>query len=172
MWLLIQLFVDIALHRRGPEAVPAAPVLLYVVAAVALGMGTISLLLLGQAPGLALLESVLHLVVFLGFYRLVLILYGYASRYRQTVTALLGTSVLLSVLGMPLLPLVARAAEQGEPLSGFSALVLLGLLLWSVDIGAFILSRALGQHYLLGVVIVIGFFVADSALRQLMMNVG
>ena len=163
MWPLIQIFIDIAFHRRGPEDLPSQAFLLGAVMVVALVVSTVSLVMLGNGFGTAVLETGVSLVVFLVFYRVLLTLAGRPERFTQTVTALLGTSVLLSLIAMPLLLTLGENAEEVPPLTVF---LLLGLLLWSLDIAGFIISRALERHYALGVTIAVGFFLLEGQLRR------
>ena len=167
MWAFVQLFLDIALHRRGPDSVPPGRFVLGLLVVVSMAVALVSQALLRTPPAQALLETLLHLGFFLLFYYLLLTAMRVPARFEQTAGALLGTGVLLSLFAMPLLPLVAGArVDDGAALPVLALLTLLGLLLWSLDITAFVLSRALDRGYLVGVLIAVGYFLAESALRR------
>jgi len=166
MWAFLQLFLDIALHRRGPEAVPPGGFVFGLLIVVSVVVGLVSLSLLATPLPRALLETTLHLGFFLVFYRLLLGLAGHPRRFEQTAGALLGTGVLLSLLAMPLLPFVAGAGEGGAAPGPVLVLVLLGLLIWSLDITGFVVARALGRPYIVGVLIAVSYFLCESALRR------
>lgn len=165
MWPLIQLFVDIAFHRRGPEDVPAAGVLFAVVLLGASLVQVASLLALDNDPGRAVIETAMHLLITLGAYALLLWWRGLAGRFRQTATALLGTGTLLGLVMLP----VAMWVDAGlriEAVSPVAILAFFVLMVWSIDIAGFVVSRALGTHYVLGVLVALAVIVADTSLRR------
>jgi hypothetical protein len=165
MWPLIQLFVDIAFHRRGPEDVPAASALFSLVLMAAATVQVASLLALDNDPGRAVLETGAHLLLTLGAYALVLWWRGLAGRFRQTATALLGTG---SLLGLAMLPVAlwVDAGLRAEAVAPLAMLAFFALLVWSIDIAGFVVSRALGTHYVVGVLVALAVIVADTVLRR------
>lgn len=165
MWPLLQLFIDIAFHRRGPEHVPAATVLLVLVLSSAVIVQVGSLLALDFALPRAMLEAGLHLALTLGMYTLVLVLRGHASRLLQTAIALLGTATLLGLVMLPVATWM-YAGLQAEAVAPLATLAFFALLVWSVDISGWILSRALNAHYSLGVLIAVGVIILDTTVRR------
>ena len=165
MWPLIQLFVDIAFHRRGPEDVPAAGALFALVLAAAATVQVLALLALDNDPGRAVLETGVHLLLTLGAYALILWWRGVAGRFRQTATALLGTGTLLGLLMLPVAVWV-DAGIRAESVAPLAMLAFFVLLVWSIDIAGFVVSRALGVHYVLGVLAALAVIVADATLRR------
>lgn len=137
--LLLHLFLDICLFRKGPQDVPDSRFLLGLVLAFYLGVGT---LLLTPETGLAQalwqtgLEEIMDLALVAGLLATV----GRLGRYRQTATALLATDALISALAMP--PLQMLAGAGGKPLA---AMLWLALLIWHIAIMAHILRHALSQ---------------------------
>jgi len=99
------------------------------------------------------------------FFWLLLRIAEHSGRYWQTVTALLGAETFLSIVAIPLLVLRSAAAgsETFEPMM---VLLLTFVLLWSVDVGGFILSRALEQAYIVGVLIMVGYVIGSFMLGE------
>ncbi len=165
MWPLLQLFIDIAFHRRGPEDVPPARVLLGLVLASATAVQVISLMVLGNPLMRAVAETALHLALTFGAYALVLSWRGHGARFRQTATALLGTATLL---GLVMLPVVTwlDAGIRAEAVPPLALLAFFVLLVWSIDITGFVLARALGAHYTVGVLLALAVIIVDASVRR------
>ena len=178
MWRLTQVFAEIALHRRGPDELPASQFLLGLTLTAYLAAGFVSvrvsepaeraleLTLLGSTLylgfiGLIVLETLLYLL----FVWAVLRVYGRSRRFLQTASALLGVETLLSGIGIPILVWMSAArASGGAPT--VATLLYLALFLWSVDVAGFILSKALQRAYFVGVLIVIGYVTVSLTLRE------
>lgn len=165
MWPLLQLFIDIAFHRRGPEDVPPAGVLLGLVLCTAMAVQVVSLMALGNLFPRAVAETAAHLALTLGAYALVLHWRGHGARFRQTATALLGTATLL---GLVMLPVVTwlDAGIRAEAVAPLALLAFFVLMVWSIDITGFVLSRALGAHYVVGVLLALAVIILDATLRR------
>ncbi len=102
----------------------------------------------------------------MAFFWVVLQLGQRGARFWQTVTALLGAETFLSLVALPLL--VLRSAATGsEAFEPFTVLLLSLVLLWSIDVGGFILSRALDQAYVVGVLIMVGYVIGSFMLGEL-----
>lgn len=164
MWTLSLAFVDIALHRRGPQDLPASQLLLGLVLAVYLVLGLAVLQLgasFGEAANVLLLDTLFY---FAAIY-LVLRLFDRSRRFLHTATALIGTDALLNAFALPLLlwddALGAPPNELTTP-----RLLVLGLFLWSLDIGGYIFSQVLKKPYIAGVSIVLVYVLASMALRE------
>jgi hypothetical protein len=161
---LALIFVDIAFHRRGPEALPESRFLFSLVLVAYLTVSLLALQInwdLGQAVG-PLLADVTFCVAFFWF---LLQTARRGGRFWQTVTALLGAETFLSLIALPLLVLRSAAAgnEAFEPMT---ILLLTVVLLWSIDVGGFILSRALEQSYVVGVFIMVGYVISSFMLGE------
>jgi hypothetical protein len=163
VWSLIQALLDIALHRRGPADLPASQFLLGLVLAVYLAIG---LAVLQRDATLVQAASQLGFdtLVYLGTIWLVLRLFGRSRRLVQTATAFVGTDVILNAVALPLL-LWNDALAAPSAASAPQILILL-LFLWSVDIGGYILSKALERPYVVGVSIMIVYVLTSMALRE------
>ena len=164
MWPLISVFFDIALPRRGPEALPASHALLRF-ALVAYGvvlLATLSVVPMTQAQ---LLVIVVRPAVDIAALYLLLKLVNKAERFLQAVTATFGTAVILNALALPVLYWnEALAAPEGE-MTGPTLLLLL-LFFWSLDIFGFIVSRAISQPYVVGLAVVVGYELTSMAVLE------
>jgi hypothetical protein len=161
---LASIFLDIALHRKGPDALPASRFLFGLVLA---GYLTVSLLALqiswplSQAMG----AMILDVAFYLAFFGVVLRLTQRSRRFWQTVTAVLGAETFLSCLALPLL--WTRSAESdGTASEVLATSLLLMILLWSIDIAGFVLSRALDRPYIVGMLIMIGYVFSSMMLGE------
>jgi hypothetical protein len=155
-------FFDIALHRRGPEELPASTFLLLLVTAIDLFISAVALQL--QPPleyGPALI--VLDMVVYCAFIWGVLKAFNHERRFRQTATALVGTDALISLLSLPLLIGNMPAAEDSG--GGLAAVLILVLFLWQIDVSGYVLSRAIARPYFVGVSIMLGYVLLAISLR-------
>ncbi len=140
---LIALFWQLCLFRRGPQEVPYSPVLLgiFVVAELILGafiVFTLEPLYAGQQ----LLGLLVALVAWLAIVWGLLRFKGLDARYVQTMTACLGTDLLLSLVIVPLQVYIISGGPEvalGLP----ARLVLLGLLLWDIMIKGHIYGMAM-----------------------------
>lgn len=178
MGRLVLVFAEMALHRRGPDELPASRFLFGLILAGYLTVGFVSLLV--RAPAERLLELnilgstvqlgffglvILDTLVYLLFFWLVLKAFDRSQRFLQTATALLGTETLLSIVGIPVLAWIdAVRSSDGEPTVG--TFIYLLLFLWSIDIAGFILSKALQNAYFVGVLIVIGYVMISFTLGE------
>jgi hypothetical protein len=160
---LVFAFVDIALHRRGPDQLPASTFLLTLVLAGYLFIVFFALALQSSAAAAAAL-LVFETAIYLLFVWAVLKAFKRERRFLQTATAMLGVDTLFNALGLPLLAwenaLTGAGAETTAPL-----VLSLLLFVWSIDVSGFILSRALERPYVLGVGIVLGYVMLSYSIR-------
>jgi hypothetical protein len=153
---LLRLFVQIALLRRGPQDLPASPMLLAVTAVTYFGL---SFLLYSALPGMPgpwrkhLIAEVLYTLVSLG---VLLHVAGKSERYLQTTTAVFGYLIVLSPLTIFSGWLYQRF-ENEPSLQLPVALIGLTLLVWMVAIGQQVLKAALEWSTLASVVLVISW---------------
>lgn len=161
---LALVFVDIAFHRQGPDALPASRFLFGLVLAAYLTVSLVALQInwpLRRALGVMLLDISFYLM----FFAVVLRVARRANRFWQTVTAVLGAETFLSGLALPLLVMRARDVEGGS-FGTLATTVLLVVLIWSIDIAGFVLSRAIDRPYIVGVAIVIGYAMGSMFLGE------
>jgi hypothetical protein len=161
---LVRLFIDIALHRKGPQDVPAAGAILglTLLAYVALGAAT----LWPSAAGMRMLVGQLALDLLLTalFFGGLLALAGKAGRVRQTLAALFGTGALLSAIALPFVWVAARALADGAAAPGLEGPALLStaalfmVLLASLLVTGHIMRHALDWNYAAGVLTAVAYF--------------
>lgn len=168
MLRLILALVDIMLHRRGPDSLPPSRFLFWFLLASMLA----SSLAVRIVEGITMPDVASTLLVAgLEFWFVwgVLRLFERQRRFRQTMSAVLGTDAIIAVLMLPFAPFSdpPTAAGQGLSLAGF---VLAGLQVWSIDITAFILSRALERPYLPTLAIVIAYFLLIVSLQAALLQ--
>ncbi len=163
MLRLIYAFVDVMLHRRGPDSLPSSSFLFWWLVALSLAVDFFILGLL-QRPGRWFAVSALIFGLNVWFVWALLRTFNKQPRFRQTMTALLGANVILSLMQAPLMPLLKDSDPQVEGITVPWALALVALV-WALDISAFVFSRALERPYLLCIAIVIGYALLIESLR-------
>ncbi|MEE3197548.1 MAG: hypothetical protein VX225_03800 [Pseudomonadota bacterium] len=169
MHRLILIFVDIALHRRGPEDLPSSQFLFLIILGTYFFVGLFVLQIresFSQALGLVLFDGILYLF----FVWALLGIRGYLSRFIQTATALLGTEILLNLIVVPLLLWIEIIGGAAPP-PILPALLFSLIFFWGIDIAGFVLSKALQLTYFVGVLIMVGYFLASFSLRSLLFSV-
>ena len=160
---LVRAFVQIATLKLGPEDLPASGFLLGLVTAAYLLTGAASVAFYTSSAGEAALQLAVDLCLTFGFFTLLLVLYRKAHRLLQTLTALLGTGVLLSLLALPLtawLQALDMSAAEGAPIPAVGIYL---IVLWSIAVTGHILHRALEIPYVGGLVIGVVYFVFNLA---------
>lgn len=166
---VIRLFLDIAMHRKGPQDVPAERGVflfalgIYVLAGAAVLWPTAS----GtrEVFGQLMLDLVLMVVVCAAL----LTLTGHAARLGQTLAALFGTGALLSAAAVPFVWLLAATLggvetmpESIPPAAALSSMALFGLLLVSLLVTGHILRHALDWRYAGGVMAATAYFALST----------
>lgn len=163
MWPLASAFVDIAVHRRGPEDLPASDFLVALLFPLYLLSGLGVLWIDSATTSAQVLFGLVEACVYIAFVWVLLRVAAKPARFRQTASAVLGTSIGLNLLAVPLRAW-HDALTTSETETSIALYVLLALLLWAIDISGFILSRALDQPYIVGVLIVILYFMASQSI--------
>lgn len=161
MRALASLFWNICLLRAGPQDVPASRELL----AVVLGLSVASNLIfvLGRtSPIEALVFVVSALGILLGLVYLLLAVFGYRERSLQTLTALGGSGLVLSVLAVPVLFLALLVPGSANP---FAWLLLL-LNVWGLVVIAHVLRHALSVHIVQGGLLALGYLYLNIELAE------
>lgn len=164
MWPLAAAFVEITLHRRGPESLPASTFLFRLVLVCYVLMGLLVLVMRGAFTPLQFLIFCGDMALYLAFVFAVLRFFKHDRRFRQTVTALLGSDIVINVFSIP----VAVAGQMSGAASDSGPLfwIFLGLLLWWIDVAGFVLARALNQPYIVGLMLVILYVMTSFSLQD------
>jgi hypothetical protein len=169
---LVLAFVDIMLHRRGPEDLPSSQFLVWLLLAVAVAVDLAILLANDGTPRAA---GVAVLIQFLDIWFVWALLrtFNRQRRFRQTMCALLGTETILNLIGAPFIPLLAASATTSTQPEITLPLLLTALLgIWSIDIAAFVFARALERPYVLCVAIVLGYVLLIISLHTTLLPSG
>ena len=160
---LILAFVEIAFHRRSPADLPASRAFFLAVFVVYFGVGIVSTryLQVGKYPELMVtFETVLALA----FIWSVLHAFQRERRFRQTAVAMLGADTFLNLLTVPL-PLWHTSLHANPGETTVPDVLFLLVAIWSLDVSAFILSRALERPYVLAMAIMLGYLLLSVSAR-------
>lgn len=149
--------------QAGPQDLPWSPLLLVVAIAGNLLASTL-LLLLGLDLQAALLRALFAVTVSVLIWSLVLQVAGRQARLLQTLTALQGCGMLMSLCAWLLL-LLAGALALGK---GVLLLINLALLLWSLTVVSHILRQALERSLQFTSLLVLAVFFLRMGLQQQM----
>jgi hypothetical protein len=157
MLRVLDVFLQIALRRRGPEDVPDSRFLLLLAGLVyVVTQGLLALPVYHSS--LALVRSlVLDLLLLCGCLWGLMRFTGHAQRYRQTLTAMFGTGALLGVCMLPFNYWLDLTADPGKPALG-PTIGLLAVVSWSLAVNGHIFSRALSFPFAAGLAISIAYF--------------
>ena len=164
MTQLLRVLVDIALLRRDPGVLPASVTLL-VLAATADALASAWYASIAFGSGNLAARIGLHLGFALSAFWVLLTAWGRGHRYRQTMTALLGTSVLLTPIAVALYFLQVLAT-QSEAITFLLGMAKLAVLVWFVVIVAHIVRSALDATLFTGVFVALAWVLADQVLAR------
>lgn len=167
---LLRSFWEICLFQKAPQDLPYSRGLFVLLVLLGFVVDNLNLnIALPKVMVTSVLGVVsLHTGLLLGSLSALLVVMGYRARIIQTLTALLGTGVIISLLAMPVLLIVGRSAN--EP--GYFGLILLLLNIWSLLITAHILRHALSIGLLLAGLLAFGYFMLSIKIVDLMLPVG
>lgn len=169
MFAVLQQLLAIAVLRAGPQDLPVDPRLpIWLAGAYALLGGVVLSPQLSFAEGVA--QAGLDAVLLAAFAWGVLRFRGFRERFIQTYAALLGVSLVLTLLSWPLLamaPLDPEAANWGAAQVG-----LLLALLWSLIAQGQILRSALEVGAGLGLLLAFAYFIVASLIIAAMFPAG
>lgn len=149
MWQLASAIGEIALRRRGPEALPDSTFLVGLLLGIFLILN-LTMLLLNNSLTLLNLENIAaQIILVFAFVFAMLAFFKLERRYRQTMSAMLGINILILLVYFPF-ALVGLALNFDLADTPFFISLRLGLFFWSVLIEASIFARAISQPLLLG----------------------
>ena len=168
MLRLILAFVDIMLHRRGPEDLPSSKFLLGLLLAASLGLD-LTITLWSGGSGRMVAVGALVTVLNLWFVWALLRTFGRERRFRQTMIAVLGADLVLSLLHAPVIPFL-EVPDPQQPTVTIPMLLTTLVFFWSIDINAFVFSRALERPYLLCVAIVVAYALLMLSLQTTLLQ--
>ncbi|MEM8816381.1 MAG: hypothetical protein AAGE85_11175 [Pseudomonadota bacterium] len=158
---LIHTLFDIALLRRGPEALPKSWLVLYL--ALALWFGGILLIKL-SSPTLSfasLFADIAGWLASVALFAVIISAAGFKARLLQSLSAIIGAGAVI-LCGQ----IVAGALAALLQSDGGALLVREVLLLWAVFVKGYILAAAINAKALIGVLLSIVVFVARLIVSQ------
>ena len=142
------------LLRPGPDRVPYSTALLGVGIALSLLVSLVVITVIIPDEPLNAHLSVALLALMMFYYYVVLSAAQKQTRFVQTMTAMLGCDILLSLIQLVVFVVLALLADR------LSAIIIVQLIaLWSIPVQGNIVARALGQHWLLGIGIAFAGFI-------------
>ena len=153
---IVRPFVEICFFRRAPQDLPNSIILL----AIMLVAHTVTSILLnavvldGWRPLLAGLTDTLLVSILTGS---ILYLHGFTARIAQTLSAMTGTGAIISVVAIPLFTWHAGAQQSGSA-NPLAALLVFGIIAWSLAVSGHILRHALSVPYVLGILVAVAFY--------------
>ena len=155
MLRLILAFVEVAFHRRSPADFPASRAFFVAVFVIylAVELTTTWYFELVKYPELLVAFDT---VLMLGFIWGVLRAFERERRFRQTAVAVLGVDTLFNLLTVPLM-LWHRSLHVAKDEPTLPNLLVLVIQIWSIDVSAFIVSRALERPYVLAIALMLGY---------------
>lgn len=153
---LVRPFVEICVLRRGPQDLPVSTLLLGIM----LVAHTVSSILLSAVTlnvWKALMAGITDTLLVALLTGSLLYVYRLQARIVQTLTAMTGTGAIITLVAIPLFTWLqsGQQAGQGSPLA---ALLVLGIIAWSLGVSGHILRHALSIPYFLGILIAFAFF--------------
>lgn len=165
MTQLLRLFFDICLFRRGPQDVPASAWLLRAVLVLYLALGVVLLALDGSPLWRSVAKALVDLALLTGITWGALSWKQHQARFAQTMTALLGTGVVLSVIALPVARWLFLSTANGG-LDPMAAMIWFLLLLWSLAVIGHVMRHALQGPFALGMLIAVTYLVAQITLLE------
>jgi hypothetical protein len=165
VWRLATAFFDIAVHRRGPEHLPASQFLLGLLFVSYLVVGFAAIRIAEASSPRALPLFFLDSLIYYVYIWLVLSFFRRQRRFLQTASALIGADVFFNLLSLPLVAW-SGAVESTDADPTLPLLLFIVLFFWSVDVAGYIVSRALERPYIVGVLIVIMYVMVSMSIRE------
>lgn len=163
MVILLQAFWRILMLRESPQTMPYSHFLLGIVLGLHLlagiGMGAIDLPI-DEAIISAAMATLLAVVAT----SLLLSLFRHGNRMVQTVTALAGCDLIISLVALPIYYWLAHVDKANADIPALLLLLLLG---WNVAVTAHIWRHALGVTKILGFLFAIGYVIIAITLATL-----
>ena len=158
----LQTLVEIALLRKGPDAIPRSVIMLSMAIILWFFAALSALVLIDRFDEMSFVEEAFSVLVAVVCYATVVVAAGRAPRLLQTITAILGCGALLTLVFVAAYG-VMQPFEPGGP----TRLAAWLILLWSVSIKGHIIARAIDRHWYLGLAIAVAVFALQRVVNQL-----
>ena len=143
MQRLLQIFLDIALWRKGPQDLPASTTLLALAAMWYAGVSYAQVRLFGFDAGPSLLLTIVDIAMVYAWLTFTLSLLGLRSRLMQALTAVFGVDALVTLLDVAIRGISLLSGGNGDGPVSWQLLRLILTLLLTGRIFAIALERGL-----------------------------
>lgn len=162
----LQSFLDIALWRKGPQDLPASPLLAVLVLIAYMATGLVRMRLFDLDLEAALLFICADAVMLGGWLWLVLAFFGRRQRFVQTITATLGVGLLVLFLDVTF-----RSAQLAFGLSDALSLnwLMVHFLITALVFGR-IFMLALDRGLITGIALTVAIIYSTKGVVQLMLD--
>lgn len=167
---VVRPFVEICVLKRGPQDLPDSTILLSIML-VAHTVMTMFLSAITLDIWNAFLAGVMDTLLVSILTGSVLYLHHLKARIVQTLTAMTGTGALITLVAIPLFTWLHGAQQSGAG-SPVAALLVLGLIAWSLGVSGHILRHALSIPYILGILVAFAFFWISHTVFTSLFSVG
>ncbi|MDD2740328.1 MAG: hypothetical protein PHR94_15480 [Methylomonas lenta] len=155
MYELILLFFQIAIFKKGPQDVPASPMVLLLLLPAYVAINFLILFING-ALSTALLQILVDFALIVLFCWPLLYVSGKSARFPQTLAAMVGTDIVISFCA---LPAIATLNSNANDLAYFS---MLALVLWHWLVSGHIIKNALDRSLFFGLGLALLYIMLSS----------
>lgn len=159
--LLLRTFVDILLLRKGPDAIPHSSLVMAFAAAMLIVASLTAVTAIDVISDRNHLSTLISALLGILFYAAVLMITGFANRFVQTITAMMACGAFLTFLLVALyVPLESTLGRM------FAGVVADLIILWSVAVEGHIISKAIEQHWIIGVTIAVTVLILQLGIES------
>ncbi len=152
-------FFDICRLVKGPQDIPESKNLLTLCLTI-YGLFSIGLAMFIETPGNAIIAGLMDIALLMLFTQALLQIYSKSLRWTQTVTAISGTGIIISIFALPLYLVIDFSVANeinSAPQQGLGLLFLASLACWNIVIVAHIFRHALEINFVMAVVLAISY---------------
>jgi hypothetical protein len=156
---LFKTFGEMILLRKGPDDIPHSTFLLVLVAFLWFVVGLFAVILIDTYKNSSLLIDLMLAITGLAIYAVVVSVFGRRERLTRCFTALLGCSVVFSIVlysGRLVLPMMVTENE--------SELAVQLIWLWSIPVEGHIIARTVDRHWVIGFLIALAVLIGQLQL--------
>lgn len=164
---LFKLFLQIILLRKGPQDVPYSRNLLLILFVCVISLRILALFI--PAEGIAVIPAtdrllfvLTSMLISIGGVYVLLRIFHYEARAVQTITAMLGVTLMFIAVGQVVI--VLAVIVGGIP--DLTTTLIMIILIWSLVIDAHILRQALSISLIIAGMLAYSFFLAELALMK------
>ncbi|MDX8126986.1 hypothetical protein QLH52_06815 [Methylomonas sp. OY6] len=161
MYQLMVLFFEICIMRKGPQDVPASPWLMRLMFIPYL-LVNLLILLLDSDWSHALLQIATETVLMIGFCYPLLYFSGKTARFPQTLTALLGSDVVISLCAIP------AVASLYTQISQVAYIAMIALMGWHWLVNGNIFRHALDRPLMFGLALAFLYILISTQVMTLL----